>query len=199
MNKPVQKKICPHCKREINAQLKLCPFCGGEIPDKFEKREPICPRCGIKLEQKIFKGEEYDICPECNGLWLDRGEFRRATRESDVYRDEEIVGEYLKCPSSEPVVYIPCARCGKLMIRKNFAKISGIIIDECSRHGVWLDAGELKKIRQFIADGGLERSQNKEIEAIRSELKEISIKVDETSFLQKILHFWNFKRWLFGR
>lgn len=125
------------------------------------------------------------MIPECNGLWLDRGEFQRATRESDVYRDKEIDSKYLKSPSGDPVVYIPCVRCGKLMIRKNFARISGIIIDECSRHGVWLDAGELKKIRQFIADGGLERSQNKEIEAIRSELKEISIKVDETSFLDK--------------
>ncbi len=136
MNKPIQKKICPHCKRQINAQLKFCPFCGGEIPDEFEKREPVCPRCGIKLEQKIFKNEEY-------GLWLDRGEFQRATRESYLYKDEGLDGEYLKSPSSDPVVYIPCVRCGKLMIRKNFARISGIIINECSRHGVWLDAGEL--------------------------------------------------------
>ncbi len=191
-------KICPHCKREINQLLRICPFCGGYVPDEIERLEPLCPRCKVRLEQKIFHGEEYDICPQCGGVWLDRDEFKRATRESDVYRDEEIKGEYIKSPPKDPLVYIPCVRCGKLMIRKNFARISGVLIDECSRHGVWLDPGELKKIRQFIADGGLEQSQNKEIEEIHSGLKDIAIKVDETSFLQKILHFWNFKRWLFG-
>jgi Zn-finger nucleic acid-binding protein len=50
------------------------------------------------------------------------------------------------------------------MNRKNFAKISGVIIDECKPHGIWLDGGELELIRTFIADGGLERAQNKQIE-----------------------------------
>lgn len=131
-------------------------------------------------------------------MWLDREEFDKATRPSVVFRDEELKGEYIKEPIRDSVIYLPCVRCGKLMVRKNFAKISGIIIDECGMHGVWLDREELKKIRQFIADGGLEKAQNKEIEAIKTELKDIAIKVDETSFLQKVLHFWNFKRWLFG-
>lgn len=194
----VNTKVCPHCKRKINQVLKVCPLCGGTVPDEMERLEPICPRCKVMLEQKIFHGEEYDICPQCGGLWLDRDEFKRTTREPIVYRDKEIKGEYIKSPLSNPLVYIPCVRCGKLMIRKNFARISGVIIDECSRHGVWLDQGELKKIRQFIANGGLEQFQDREIEEIRSELKNLAIKVDETSFLQKILHFWNFKRWLFG-
>jgi Zn-finger nucleic acid-binding protein len=84
------------------------------------------------------------------------------------------------------------------MNRKNFRRISGVIIDECGRHGVWLDAGELEKIRHFIADGGLDRSQDREIERTRNELRDLATKVDQTAFVQKILHFWKFKRWLFG-
>lgn len=34
--------------------------------------------------------------------------------------------------------FIPCVRCGKKMNRKNFGRISGVIIDECGKHGVWL-------------------------------------------------------------
>lgn len=42
--------------------------------------------------------------------------------------------------------------------------LSGVIIDECRFHGFWVDGGELERIRTFIADGGLERAQNKAIE-----------------------------------
>jgi len=85
------------------------------------------------------------------------------------------------------------------MNRKNFGRISGVLIDECSKHGVWLDAGELAKIQHFIADGGLDRARDREISKTRTELKDLATRVDQTAFTQKIIHFWNFKRWLFGR
>ncbi len=81
---------------------------------------------------------------------------------------------------------------------KNFARISGVIIDEYHFHGVWLDPGELEKIRLFIVDGGLERAQDKQIEKVSENLRELARKVDKTAFTQRLLHFWNFKRWLFG-
>ncbi len=84
------------------------------------------------------------------------------------------------------------------MVRKNYARISGLIIDECGRHGIWLDNGELEKIRQFILDGGLEKEQFKEIEKNKAELRDLAQKVDDTAFTQKIIHFWNWKRWFFG-
>jgi hypothetical protein len=65
-------------------------------------------------------------------------------------------------------------------------------------HGVWLDADEIDKIRHFIADGGLEKAQDAEMERIRTELKDLDMKVDQTALTQKLLHFWNLKRWLFG-
>jgi len=85
------------------------------------------------------------------------------------------------------------------MNRKNFGRISGVLIDECNKHGVWLDAGELAKIQHFIADGGLDRARDREIAKTRTELKDLATRVDQTAFTQKIIHFWNFKRWLFGR
>ncbi|MFB3145413.1 MAG: hypothetical protein ACE10F_12735 [Candidatus Methylomirabilales bacterium] len=84
------------------------------------------------------------------------------------------------------------------MNRKNFARISGVIIDECRSHGVWLDVDELEKIRYFIADGGLERSRDRDIEKVRMELKELATKVNTVAFSHKLIHFWNPKRWLFS-
>lgn len=193
-----ETKKCEHCGRDINARYRTCPLCGGEVHDTAHPIPPVCPRCKGLLDVHRGSGEEYHFCPRCSGLWLDRGEFRFATREYDVYRKEQIETEYLREPPKDPVEYIPCVRCGKKMNRKNFGRISGVIIDECSSHGVWLDAGELERIRHFIADGGLERAQDREIEETRTELRDLATKVEQTAFTQKIIHFWNFKRWLFG-
>jgi len=192
-----ETRKCDFCGKDINAAYTVCPLCGGHLRDKVEARPPACPRCKQALDVHNAGGEEYDLCPRCGGLWLDRGEFRLLTREYDVYKGS-FKGEYLREPLKDPVEYISCVRCGKLMNRKNFGKISGVIIDECGKHGVWLDAGEIEKIRHFIADGGLERAQDLEIEKTRMELKDLATKVDQTAFTQKIIHFWNLKRWLFG-
>ena len=33
-----------------------------------------CPRCGIGLAMSDRQGIEIDYCPQCRGVWLDRGE-----------------------------------------------------------------------------------------------------------------------------
>jgi Zn-finger nucleic acid-binding protein len=55
----------------------------------------------------------------------------------------------------QKVVYLKCPACGKLMHRRNFARASGVIIDECKEDGIWLDADELGKIAAFVSSGGL--------------------------------------------
>ncbi len=192
-------KKCEHCGKRINVKIRTCPFCAGRIKDRAVQRTAVCPRCDVRLKIHTTPEdrEEYDICPRCGGMWLDRAEFHRATRKKNVYRSHEKRREYYRGALRDPVKYIPCVRCGQRMNRKNFGRISGVIIDECRSHGVWLDPGELDKIRHFIADGGLERSRDREIAEVRTELKELATKVDKVAFTHKLIHFWNPKRWLF--
>jgi len=190
-------KKCIHCGKSINVKYTTCPICGGHIREKVKALSPICPRCKASLKIIVKDGEEYDLCPKCGGLWLDKGEFHRATRTSTVYREVNIKSEYKRGPYTDPGGYIPCVRCGKLMNRRNFGRISGVMIDKCGRHGVWLDAGELEKIRHFIVDGGLERSRNREIAKNRDAIRELAATVKDINFTQRLIHFWNPKRWLF--
>ena len=192
-----QTKECEHCKKDINIKYDVCPICGGYQTESHVNVNPECPRCGVGLKLLISDDEEYDICPECGGMWLDKDEFFRTTRERDVYKKVTIKNEYRKTPIRGPVDYVPCVRCGKLMNRRNFGKISGVIIDRCSKHGVWLDSGELEKIHHFIADGGLDKSRDKDITKNRQLIKELATQVDQNTFTQRLLHFWNFKRILF--
>jgi len=191
-------KQCIHCNRDINVKYDVCPICGGQQEEEFEASQPVCPRCGTGLKPHIADDEQYDICPSCGGMWLDRDEFHRATRVSTVYKKVDVKKEYHRPPIRSMVEYIPCVRCGKLMNRGNFGKISGVIIDRCSKHGVWLDAGELEKIQHFIADGGLDKSRDREIQKNRAMIKELAMEVDQNSFMIKILHYFNLRRILFG-
>ncbi|RJR16724.1 MAG: hypothetical protein C4581_09335 [Nitrospiraceae bacterium] len=196
MNNDNDVKKCEHCCNDINIKYNSCPFCGGDQAEVYQSLPPECPRCRVALKLLVNDGEEYDICPECGGLWLDRDEFHKATRNRDVYKKVDIRGEYRKTPIRGPVEYIPCVRCAKLMNRGNFGKISGVIIDRCDKHGVWLDAGELEKIQHFIADGGLDKSRDREIAKNSTAIRDLATSVEQIDFTQKILHFWNFKRWL---
>ncbi|MBI4847330.1 MAG: zf-TFIIB domain-containing protein [Nitrospirae bacterium] len=190
-------KCCAHCGKNINVKYSTCPLCGGQNGEDIKPAPPVCPRCRVDLRLIAKDGEEYDLCTQCGGLWLDKGEFHRSTSESDVYRKENFKDEYQKGPAIDTVEYVPCVRCGKLMNRKNFGQISGVIIDECRKHGVWLDGGELEKIRHFIADGGLEKVQDLKIEENRAELRDLATRVADVDFTQRVIHFWDWKRWLF--
>lgn len=197
MNNNNHVKKCGYCGKDINTKYDAWPFCGGDQIEADKRLDPECPRCRTALKLLVNDGEEYDICPVCGGVWLDRDEFHRATRESYVYKKVDSKSEYHKNPIRGPVEYIPCVRCGKLMNRGNFGKISGVIYDSCDKHGVWLDAGELGKIQHFIADGGLDKSRDREIAKNRSAIRDLATNVEQIDLTQKVLHFWNFKRWLF--
>jgi Zn-finger nucleic acid-binding protein len=167
------------------------------MDDEKMIKNPACPRCGAQLEPQKKDNFEIDVCPGCGGLWLDQGEFDVLTAESTVYREEKLETLYSRPSLPDRIEYIPCVRCGKLMVRKNYGRISGVIIDECGRHGIWLDKGEIEKIRHFILDGGLEKAQFREIERNRQELRELAQQVSDTAFTEKLIHFWNWRRWFF--
>jgi Zn-finger nucleic acid-binding protein len=57
-------------------------------------------------------------------------------------------------PAAQRVEYRRCPECDVQMLRRNFRRSSGVIVDECREHGAWLDADELEQIAGFILSGG---------------------------------------------
>ncbi len=54
----------------------------------------ICPRCNTHLNESQTHGIEIDYCPNCKGVWLDRGELekiieRSNSNESPFYGNNE--------------------------------------------------------------------------------------------------------------
>lgn len=151
---------CRSCGAEV--QDVACGYCGRPAdPEPVRAPEPGsqgCPRCDLPTElfRHAAAGAVVLGCPGCGGLWvpaetleplIDGGaQFTPAQPGGDQPRTLRVDVQYLKCPT-----------CGTLMSRRNYGRVSGVIVDSCPDHGVWLDAGELQALRTFVASGGRKR------------------------------------------
>ena len=150
------------------------------------------------MEEESFRGSVIDICPKCSGIWLDGDEFRYHTSARDIYPDMNIPRNFRREPLSEERKYLPCVRCKKLMHRENFRRISSVLIDKCPAHGVWLDAGELEQIRSFIANGGLEDSQDKQIMENKEKISKVSRETKDLKLFARQMNKWKLRKILYG-
>ena len=53
------------------------------------------------------------------------------------------------------------------MTQTNYERYSGVIVDSCRFHGVFLDAMELEKIQLFVRSGGKNKSKERKREENR--------------------------------
>jgi Zn-finger nucleic acid-binding protein len=113
-------------------------------------------------------------CAGCGGLWLDAETFQRVCEE----REEQAA--VMAAPpgareavAPETVRYVPCPACGDLMARVNFQRISGVVLDQCRRHGTWFDRDELRRVVEFIRAGGMDRARQRELERLAEERRRL--------------------------
>ncbi|MGM0442687.1 MAG: zf-TFIIB domain-containing protein [Fibrobacterota bacterium] len=179
--------ICEKCGHETAGVVHTCPICGGRMTKPVPKTLR-CPRCGISLNSDAYRSHNIHRCGRCGGFWVSERSFAVLTSECDVYRDETVSPEYDRpaFPREDP--YLVCPSCTEIMNRFNFGGGSAVMIDTCAGCGYWLDAGELEKIREFIAAGGLQQRQNSQITANSSDIRMLQQDVGEIKMMQNILH-----------
>jgi Zn-finger nucleic acid-binding protein len=99
-------------------------------------------------------------CAKCGGLWVAGDRFDALVQRALESRRARAAEGRFAGPAAtrrlDPtVVYRACPACGSRMHRKNFGGRSGVLLDWCGPHGVWLDAGELEHVAAFVLGGGL--------------------------------------------
>ena len=48
-----------------------------------------CPRCQVDLMISDRQGVEIDFCPQCRGVWLDRGELDKVIERASRFADDD--------------------------------------------------------------------------------------------------------------
>ena len=174
---------CPSCALAVAAGATFCPHCGGAMAAvgaaSAAAGDPLpCPACvredpgvtmaSFALSPQPGRQDGYPVhgCRRCGGAWVPDATLRALVEQA---RRGEIAG----APPTErsrtvrldqPVVYRSCPECGEMMLRRNFARISGVITDTCRAHGTFFDAGELGEVLEFVRGGGLAQAARAEAE-----------------------------------
>ncbi len=154
---PPNTSICTYCKTKNNVDLKGI----GDYSVHQPESKRFCPRCETKMHTLKVKTKErlyIEQCDSCYGLFFDPGELEYLVSQSvDLVFDinhqklDEISSNRIQ---DYGVKYIKCPVCSKHMNRINFGARSGVIVDKCKEHGIWLDGGELKQIMEWTKAGG---------------------------------------------
>lgn len=109
-----------------------------------------CPACNHALTSITSNGVTVDVCDGgCGGLWFDHFEFKKFDEPSEpavellqVRRDPNVVVDTSK--------RYTCPHCtDDVVMMRHFSSVKrAVTIDECPEcGGVWLDAGELARVR----------------------------------------------------
>jgi Zn-finger nucleic acid-binding protein len=154
--------ICPECFARNADQSRFCVACGvGFSPQPLpsEVRELPCPACDTRMPPSQVAGIAVNECPGCHGLWVSGDHFdalvkRAAQRSAERSPTAEAPRHARGNPLERAVRYRRCPECDQFMLRSNYKRSSGVILDECRTHGTWLDADELEQVAGFILAGG---------------------------------------------
>jgi Zn-finger nucleic acid-binding protein len=167
---------CPSCFGMMFLGQQFCPHCGAKA-DRQDSSDPAkpepCPRCRTNMEAVVIGGSNVRECPKCEGIWTDADTLRQIC--ADREKQAAVLGMPTQLPSNEGVAiekqirYLPCPVCGDLMNRVNFANFSNVIVDVCRQHGTWFDRDELRRIVEFIRDGGLDKAREREKEDLEED------------------------------
>jgi Zn-finger nucleic acid-binding protein len=142
-----------------------------------EKTTMDCPNCGETLNKHQIHSVELDECPNCRGLWFDKGEFQKAKnavepvlswqdldmwKESDPY---QVAWSSRKCP-----------KCDHAMATISY-KSTGETIDYCPEgHGIWLDEGAFDNIIKALEKEIYKKSSSTYLQETIEEAKELITK-----------------------
>jgi Zn-finger nucleic acid-binding protein len=186
-NAPVATLRCARCFHMNVPVATHCSGCGHElglepIP---EAAELACPSCAEPLA--TFQGETGKLhdCAKCGGQFVGH----RLLKELLVRR--EVLGSVASAATGGPaprvpvataVRYVKCPVCEVHMNRKNFGGSSGVIVDVCSKHGFWFDAGELPRVLFFVESGGLARARKREEDELVEQARAERLKANRRPF-----------------
>lgn len=111
-----------------------------------------CPRCKAPLLALPFDGgTKLHPCGTCRGVFVPALAWCSLIERPQIAHALEKRIPRAKHAASALVTLVQCASCGSEMERGRFGASSPIVVDVCARHGIWLDAGELGEVAQFIA------------------------------------------------
>ena len=161
---------CIYCGAPMPERGLICDYCGQRNPLNLTALEQMsfsvsrsavtltCPDCKTETETiNIGLAEEIIIhrCRECDGIFLSEKALEDAIRHQIgvVHKvDRSLLRFILDHPrqaTEHNRTFRSCPVCNRPMHKGIYAAVSGVLIDKCPEHGIWLDSGELQQLLEW--------------------------------------------------
>ena len=113
--------------------------------------EFTCPRCDSKMEIRHIGKTQVERCGQCNGVFLDAGEFNKVITIGEGNLEFCILSDDEVLPDKDDKM-LNCIKCShQPMTKVELLDTSGIYIDRCEEcAGIWLDGGEQDQIQAYL-------------------------------------------------
>ena len=113
------------------------------------ERKYECHKCWVEMKKEEVEtfGPNIiiDVCPKCNGIWLDKGELGKLLKDKKM---SDYLTKHIGTKSRSPLI---CPRCANIM---DIEKADDVEVDVClTCGGVWLDSGELEELKAKSKEG----------------------------------------------
>lgn len=175
---------CTSCGGRLEGSMTFCPFCGVRqdvdlrqihFRDTGENAGRPCPLCTTPLGVIEFDTEPPIIierCATCLGMFFNPGELEAlldAQTNPLVWLDPGQLNRIAEdFGHQHEIVYRKCPVCAERMSHLNFGGHSGVILDRCGTHGVWLEGSELRRLTEWWRAGGRLIYQQNEAERVKN-------------------------------
>jgi len=113
------------------------------------ERNYECHKCWVEMKKEEVEtfgpNIVIDVCPKCNGIWLDKGELGKLLKDKKM---SNYLTKHIGTKSRSPLI---CPRCANIM---DIEKADDVEVDVClTCGGVWLDSGELEELKVKSKEG----------------------------------------------
>ena len=147
-----QSLQCPGCRsfmkkvERAGITVDECPSCKGSWYDRSEL-EQLLRKSKSDLHPTVVEDEIQEQPTQDSPGWprASKSKFQQPVKGGAFSRRKT-----QKTPSTPfNSAYRKCPHCSDMMNSNNYLK-SGIIVDVCRKHGIYLDHGEFEDLHQFI-------------------------------------------------
>ncbi len=165
--------VCVRCATRAPVGAGWCPSCGERLGEQVlapRAESAQCPACAGMLREREVGAHRITECAGCGGLWLAASvldELCTAADRAGIAAGRVTFPLRADANGVERVRYRACPACSDMMSRRNHGGSSGVVVDVCRNHGVWLDSHELERVLTWVRGGGAERERQRRVERSR--------------------------------
>lgn len=154
-------RYCLYCGGRRSAANGACALCGAGRGAAAMLPSPddgaLCPRCARPLASSNLDGEVVLRCAACFGCFVPERAWSAILDRVHAGAPAPLAGFVplppgRELPPGKLCETVACPLCARPAERITFGARSGVVVDVCASHGIWFDAAEIVRVKEFVRE-----------------------------------------------